>query len=357
MLSRRDGRPTYRRRPRSAATVRAPERRPPTLPIAAAAARRAVATAARRANAPTGHDAADAAPAVRRGAVLVAVLSLVLAVAAPVTAARRAAPGADCPPGQSNCDVWDSRPGNPSRPGRPGDGDDGGGGGERVCRRDGAPVPCYDDLLGWFNSADGCYYKLQEPQPEGTPEGKQWYLRSCSGTQDSRLLDAAPGGFVPPDPEELAMRALASIELARPAVHLAPNKGPGLVGLPIWMWTDPLPAPTASASAPGLTVTIQARARKVVWDMGDGTEIECAGAGTRYDPARHGGTASPDCGYAGGYPRSSRSQPGGVYRVTATTTWEVTWTGGGRSGTLPPQTRTSAAPGTIRVDELQVVTE
>jgi hypothetical protein len=289
-----------------------------------------------------------------------AVAALVLSIGAPATAgvaaARRAGPGASCPPGQGNCDVWDSDPGSPGRPGRPGGGDPGGdSGGGRTCQRDGKTLPCYDDLLGWFNSSDGCYYKLQEPQPPGVPEGKQMYLRSCSGAQESVALDAAPDGFgTPPDPVDLANQALASIDLKRPTVHLAPDRGPGLVGLPVWMWTDPFAEQTASATAPGLTVSITARVQKVVWDMGDGTSVTCATSGTPY---AHQGGRSPDCGYAGGYPRSSRTRSGGVYRVTATMTWQVTWTGGGESGTLPPQTTVSANAGTIRIDELQVVTE
>jgi len=278
-----------------------------------------------------------------------------------VTAAQRAVPGAECPPGQDDCTVWDDEPGKPGRPGRPGG--DGGGGTGRTCQRNGTTMPCYDPILGWFNNSDGCYYKLAQPQLPGGPAGTKQYQRSCAGgtaSQEMVWLASPPDGFgTPPDPAELANRALASITLRPPTVGIAPDKGPGLVGLPVWLWTDPSPETWgpqhASASAPGLTVSIEAQVVKIVWTMGDGsTPITCETSGTAYDPARHR-DVSPPCGYAG-YPRSSRNQPGGTYQVTATTTWEVTWTGGSRRGTLPLQIRTSD-PRPIQIDELQVVTE
>ena len=90
----------------------------------------------------------------------------------------------------------------------------------RPVHRDGEAVPCYDDLLGWFNSSDGCYYKVAEPQPAGVPEGRTSYLVSCAGGLaggEPVVLDDPPPGFgAPPDPADLAARALASLNL-RPA--------------------------------------------------------------------------------------------------------------------------------------------
>ncbi|MGW0436479.1 hypothetical protein ACWDV4_28510 [Micromonospora sp. NPDC003197] len=311
--------------------------------------------------APAKAAAAAAGITARAGAGIITEARAGAGIAERVVMAQRAAPGAGCPPGQDDCNVWDDEPGKPGRPGTPGGG--GGGGGSRTCQRDGVPLPCYDPLLGWFNNSDGCYYALARPQPPGGPAGKKLYMRSCAGgpaSQEPVWLDAPPDGFgTPPDPAELARRALASITLRQPTVGIAPNKGPGLVGLPVWLWTDPGPQTwgpqRASASAPGLTVRIEARVEKIVWTMGNGSRpITCTNPGVVYNPVLHRDT-TPTCGYAG-YPRSSRSQPGGTYKITATTTWRVTWTGGGRQGTLPLQTRTSD-PREIRVDELQVVTE
>ncbi|MFC4149023.1 hypothetical protein ACFO0M_22445 [Micromonospora mangrovi] len=292
-------------------------------------------------------------------------LALLVALAgAPASAARPGDPGADCPPGQNDCSVWDDEPGVPGDPGggggNTGGGGNGSGGGAAKCQWNGRVIPCYDDVLGWFNTGDGCYYKLAEPQPTA-PEGKQWYVQTCNGgdlgAQTVVLRDGPPPGFgTPPDPEELARRALASISLLPPRIAVAPrrSKGAGLVGLPVWMWASrgasyfgPL---TASASDRGLTVTITAKVDSIVWDMGDRHQVTCTGPGTPYDAkGDRAGQTSPDCGYDGGYQRA------GTYRVGATTHWTVHWeTGNGTTDGNIPQIRTSnTIP--IQIQELQVV--
>ncbi|MFJ6196701.1 hypothetical protein [Micromonospora sp. NPDC092111] len=286
-------------------------------------------------------------------------LALLVAVVAPPPA-QAAGPGAECPPGQHDCNVWDDDPGVPGGPGGPNDpGGSNGPGATPKCQWNGKPLPCYNPFLGWFNNANGCYYKLAEPQPDA-PAGQQWYVQTCNGgdlgAQTVVLLDDAPPGYgAPPDPEELARRALASISLLPPRASVAPRRsqGPGLVGLPVWMWASPGPAyfgPLhARASDRGLTVRITAKVNRIVWTMGDGKKITCRGAGTPYEVnGPHAGKPSPDCGYKTGYPRA------GTYRVSATTFWNVHWTGGGRSGDIA-QTRTSGTV-EIQIKELQVVT-
>ncbi|OZV80245.1 hypothetical protein CA850_15850 [Micromonospora echinospora] len=294
-------------------------------------------------------------------AALVATLTgLALTITAPAPAV--AAPGAECPVGQTDCSVWDDDPGTPGSPGDPGGGDDGGGdhgGGPAKCQWNGKPIACYDDYMGWFNNSDGCYYKLAQPQPPDVPAGKQRYVRHCNGgdlgSVDMIDLDAPPPGFgAPPDPEELAFRALASIRLLRPGISVAPRKsqGPGLVGLPVWMWASPGPnyfgELFASASERGLTVTITAKVREVVWNMGNGETVTCTVPGTPYSPSGpRAGQESPDCGYPG-YDKA------GTYTINATTHWVVAWEGGGESGTIPA-VRTSRNV-EVQINELQVVT-
>ncbi|RLK24236.1 hypothetical protein DER29_2134 [Micromonospora sp. M71_S20] len=292
-------------------------------------------------------------------------LLLALGAAVPAIAAQRADPGAECPPGQSDCSVWDDDPGAPGDPGGGGDdgggGDPGGGGGSARCQWNGRTVKCYDSVLGWFNNGDGCYYKLAEPQPEA-PEGQQWYVRTCNGgdlgSQTTVLRDAPPPGFgAPPDPEELARRALAKITIAAPRIAVAPRRsnGPGLVGLPVWMWgrNDDRkyfgPTQEASESERGLTVRIEAKFDRIVWNMGNGRKVTCSGAGTPYRAdGPLAGRPSPDCGYQG-YPKA------GDYRVRATTYWTVTWAGGGQSGVIPVNRTTGTVP--VRINELQVVAQ
>ncbi|MGC4865623.1 hypothetical protein ACLQ3B_09330 [Micromonospora sp. DT53] len=294
-------------------------------------------------------------------------LALLLLVGATMpAAAHRADPGAGCPPDQPDCSVWDDEPGNPGGGGNDGGGgDDGGGdggGGSGTCQWDGRTVPCYDEVLGWFSSSDGCYYKLAEPQAEA-PEGQQWYVKTCNGGADVGnqtvvLLDDPPAGFgAPPDPEELARRALASISLLPARLKVAPRKniGPGLVGLPVWMWATagknyfgPI---YADESDRGLTVYIEAKVDQIVWDMGNGKKVTCYGPGTEYKAtgARAGAT-SPDCGYDEGYPKAD------TYEVTATTHWTVNWwTNSDATRRVIPQTRRSGIV-PIQINELQVVT-
>ncbi|SCL16462.1 hypothetical protein GA0074694_1628 [Micromonospora inyonensis] len=325
----------------------------------------------REATAPRGTCGAGPAPARSRlsgaphrlvAALLAALTGLALTTTAPAPAV--ADPGAECPVGQSDCSVWDDEPGIPGGGGGDGGGGDGGddgGGGPAKCQWNGRTIPCYDDVLGWFDNSDGCYYKLAEPQPADTPEGKQAYVRTCNGgdlgSQETVFLDAPPPGFgAPPDPEELAFRALASIDLLRPRISVAPRKsqGPGLVGLPVWLWASPGPdyfgQLTASASERGVTVSITARVTEVVWNLGNGETVTCDGPGTPYSTSGpFAGQPSPDCGYDTGY------QKAGTYRINATTHWTVRWSGGGQSGTIPV---TRASNGVqIQINELQVVTE
>lgn len=158
--------------------------------------------------------------------------------------------------------------------------------------------------------------------------------------------------------EQVAIREFAKLPIKGPQIGIVPEAhdgSAGLVGLPVWLWTDVTPQTwgpyTATAAVPGLTVTATATAVRITWNMGDGRQVVCNNPGTRYQ-ASYGNAASPTCGYR--YARSSRSQPGGKYTVTGTTNWVVNWAGGGQTGTIQ-QTRQTQT--TITIDELQVVTQ
>lgn len=288
-----------------------------------------------------------------RAAVLGVFLTTVLA-AAPAHAADG---GGEC--SGSDCDVWG------------GQDDDGGGGGggedsgnSGGCHYQGQTVPCTVDGLGWFNGGDGCYYlKLAVVPPLvgdlHTGEEGNWYSITCGmygGGAVTNRLEWVPGAALnpPPNPEDLARRALASITLKGAAIRMAPRPGTaGLVNLPVWMWTAVTPSTwgpnTASASERGLTVTITARVEKIVWNMGDGHSVTCTSPGAMFT-AGNGGKSSPTCGYT--YTQASRNEAGGTYRVAATSYWRVDWAGGGVTGVID-QTRTAST--TVRIDELQVV--
>jgi len=78
---------------------------------------------------------------------------------------------------------------------------------------------------------------------------------------------------------------------------------------------------------------------------GDGATVTCRGPGR---PWRSGGdphAASPTCGHTYTSP--------GRYRVRVTVTWQVSWAGGGTSGTVPAVTTTSTR--VVRVSESQAL--
>lgn len=271
--------------------------------------------------------------------------------------------GVTCPPDQPICIIVVEGPGSPApTPTSPGAGD------APQCRLpiSGEPIDCYDPSFGWWSNSQGCYFLRLEPQPDasdpiwnGHEPGGSIYQATCpvsGGIGGGWLwLPAPPDGYGgTASPATLAQRALDSMRLDGPAIGMAPDaSGTGLVGLPVWMWTEVRAStwgPTsATASIPGLSVTATARASKVEWDMGDGHTVTCTSPGTAYTKAA-GDAQSPTCGHV--YRRSSAGQPGDAYPVTATTTWTVSWSGGGQSGVLTV-TRTSRT--SVRIGELQVL--
>lgn len=233
-------------------------------------------------------------------------------------------------------------------------------------------VPCVDPSLGWFVDAfGGCYITPADPQPAAghpvwdghDPGTGVVYSAACFATDG---VDGMPYlrhpilVFLPSAQGvvgDLLERAVATLSLAGPDIHLAPDPaGAGLVGLPVWMWT-PVTGSTwgpvrTSLTALGTTVTVVAAAERVSWDMGDGREVSCDGPGTPYR-ASYGAQASPTCGHV--YEQPSRSHPGGRYQVTATTRWRLDWWVEGTAiGGTRRTTRESSA--TVRIEELRVVT-
>lgn len=167
------------------------------------------------------------------------------------------------------------------------------------------------------------------------------------------------GLYDPADPfagllaaERAAELALERLELPDPLVRLNPS-GDQLVGLPSWLWVDTPWAPAdASASVTGVTSTVTATPIDVIWQMGDGSTVSCSGPGSVYDPARGPDAQASDCAHLYSYP--SYAQPGGVYQVTATVTYAVSWvatTGGGDD--LGTVTRSTTVP--VHVVEVQAV--
>lgn len=247
-----------------------------------------------------------------------------------------------------------------------GDNSGGGGGDATVCRLGAAVVPCSKNGGTW-SSAYSCYMKLMDPQPAQTEP--VWGGRTNGGIYQCSTSGEFTAGLglvlwqenapelPPPDPEVLARRAVASLQLQPIALGSGPEvlesnpESLGAVGMPNWLWADET-APnmtgpvSASASERGFTVTVRARLAHIVWDLGDGSpSIEC-GIGQRFDPRTMGVDTPVVCGRQAGY------QKQGEYTITATSHWVIDWSGIGESGVIEMDLDTS---GTVRIGEIQTV--
>jgi hypothetical protein len=164
-----------------------------------------------------------------------------------------------------------------------------------------------------------------------------------------------PGGRRPPPPGVLAQLAVRYLRLPDPVIRSSPAPNAvQLTRLPTWLWVTPAVWQPRSKTAhvPGESVTATATPVSASWRMGDGTTVTCHGPGTAYTSRDNPASKSPDCGYT--YTRSSAGQPHAAYHVTATITWDITWTGpGGAGGALPPLFTATAAA--MRVAESQAV--
>lgn len=240
--------------------------------------------------------------------------------------------GVDCSqqPQAAECDV------NAGLPGGPGGGNGTGGG---VGNGSG----------GGSGGEDVCHYERLDPQPAARPGAGTgaWYTRVCpfaggagGAASEAVWLDAAEAA----DPEMLALAARSRLRLPVPAIRTNPDasRTDVLVTVPVWLWVDDASwgARSATASVPGLSVTAVATPTRVVWRLGDGGSVTC-GKGTAWTPGTDPLRASPTCGHR--YVR-----PGDV-TLTAVITWRVTWSGGGRSGSVPDLTSTGQAE--VRVVE------
>lgn len=274
-----------------------------------------------------------------------------------------------CPPEVEACFVDVGTPGTP--PAGSGGGADSANGAEsRACVHPttGVVFPCYRESWGWFSNLDGCYYLARDPQPPADHQSWQGrypdgliYVVTCPtplggpGTNGGwTWLPSPPDGYGDASitPGELAAQAVDRMALTGPAIHITvPANGLGLVGVPVWLWTEVTPTTwgpnSATASVPGLAITATAQATSITWDMGDGTTVTCSSAGTPYVT---GAIHSPTCEHV--YTATSAGQPDDAFTITGTTTWEVTWAGGGTAGSL---TVTRTAFTTVRIGEMQVL--
>ena len=202
----------------------------------------------------------------------------------------------------------------------------------------GAPTAAPGDpsLVGASPAPDPCPYVPAGPVVSaaigpGGPGPGTWYLPGCetfnvNGNAPIWVpAGATPNALGPVSVPGLISEAQGSATLVDPHAELNPP-GHQLVNFSTWLSipSSDWHAVVASASAGGVTATVMARPTAVVWNMGDGDTVTCGGPGTTYDPSEPASAQSTDCSYT--WPRSSASEPGGVFEVTATIVYQVSST-------------------------------
>jgi hypothetical protein len=200
------------------------------------------------------------------------------------------------------------------------------------------------------------------------------YNKCLTDFTPSAAAPAPSCGPVPAIPDDLTVALPVSSNLAPPPITNAqagaiaaarlriPTVAPGIgpspelnrwkmaaVGYPLWLWANgPTHVGPVSDSVGGLSVSLEARVTKVMFRMGDGKTVNCAGRGQKWTRAVKPGAKSPNCGYSYTKP----SLPEGSYTVAAIANWAVTWTVNDQSGVINvPAVDTAAFP----VGELQVL--
>jgi len=299
----------------------------------------------------------------------------------------------DCQAGPAAAECRDQRrpPGGDSPPG------DG-----QVCSFGGAQVPCRTPYGSWVGDVvDGDWYGLagdvwpallvgcwamatsaERDPPSGYPGEAQsgtWHTLSCLGPGGSWPApgpgefglawtpDAAGG----PDPEALARRALASIDLRVPALRLSPPAtGSVLLGMPVWLAVEESaaawgPISSGQVCEQGLCVEVAATAERVRWRTGDGqTTVDCTrDQNLAWEPGIDFLAPGNACHHY--YTTPSREQPGGTFDVSATITWRAEWSGGGQSGTFtgiddacgPDSDELCRSSVDVQVDEMHVLVQ
>lgn len=247
----------------------------------------------------------------------------------------------------------------------------GGGGvgfGSAVCKLGSETVPCYDPNFGWWNASDHCYYKALTPPPrtpaEAAAYGLAWhppgdgayYWSTCPGGLGTgggaTWLATPPPGYGGVNVWALVQQALKLLRMAPPRIGISPPPTkPSIVGVYDWLWIERTPTSwgrqSVTAAVPGASVTATATATQVVWDMGNGDSLTCTTAGTPWVPGDPANSAS-GCSYV--------YRHRGSFRVTATTTFQVGWSGTGLASSATGQTQitlSSSVP--LTVDELQAI--
>ncbi len=196
-------------------------------------------------------------------------------------------------------------------------------------------------------------YDVDSLEPQHSATGR-WLERWCPGVGavDVNGFFAVPEGGLA-DPYQVALDALASVQITPPAIRTSPSENGRLyVQVPTWLWLDSTWWQTyeATANTGRVWSTVRATPVATTWELGDGRSVSCRGPGT---PWRRGlSEDASSCTHT--YRSSSASRPGGIFSLEVTVTLEVSWTSNATGGgTLPAVTRSSTIA--VEVGEIQAI--
>jgi len=210
----------------------------------------------------------------------------------------------------------------------------------------------------------------------GGPTPGGWYSVTCVNrvtgvsttqtewiTAQTSSAPSAPSAPATPavDPRVVALQAENSLRLPAPSLRFNPLAA-SIVNLATWLWIDPAiwHQFTVTVTAGTVTATAVATPVSVTWQMGDGSQVECAGPGQPFDVTRPARQQVTTCQHT--YLASSLGQPSpdgdpdhAAYPVRATVTWSVSWTAEGAPGSGVLPSLTTSAQSSIRVVQVESI--
>jgi len=155
-----------------------------------------------------------------------------------------------------------------------------------------------------------------------------------------------------PSVAEIAIQAAASVTLPLNSPQFGPlpsqnQWGMIPVGYPVWLWTSSdQTTVSTSVDSSGLVVSITATRQGVTFAMGDGHNISCTRFTVRPTHLADPMQPSPSCGYV--------YQTTGIFTIVATTSWLISWSAAGESGSFAV-TDTASSPTPLPIGELASV--
>lgn len=174
------------------------------------------------------------------------------------------------------------------------------------------------------------------------------------GTEDCEATPSPDKAKPKPKPDPVLVGRHAALQLtlpgAQPRIEPSPERNrwhSAAVGQALWLSVDdPTATKKESMTFMGQVVQLSARRNGLSFEMGDGNTVHCETT-TTWSPSVAPGTPSPTCGYT--YQRPAQGEG---YKVTAISSWDVTWSVLGRTGTVHIE---KAGGTTLPVGEVQSV--